>query len=293
MTGTPQYVADSPLGGRRDLGDLVGSEAADTDDAGTEDYWPRLPISYGPPPTHLENAVKEVGYIMLLLTTFNVPDDGSGDISCISKLLLSLESRDDITKSVLEYTSFEPAFRRLANEKSFSENNAQKIASRAAALKQHWEKTRQDHPNCPQDIVYPPLLSGVPDKPENWKLELTDKAMEEAERYYHALKTQRQYAYRCFQTKPPMPMAWVPQGGDAWAKTARAKVESGDLFHSRLWSPVWMDFGLASIDVMFGMEAAGLTQDEMDEYHDASRTMSGMRTDFQGRVLRSEDILRA
>lgn len=59
MTGRPQYVADSPLGGRCDLGDLVGSEAADADHGSAEDYWPRIPLSYGPPPTHLENAVKE------------------------------------------------------------------------------------------------------------------------------------------------------------------------------------------------------------------------------------------
>lgn len=59
MTNPPQYVADSPLGGRVDLGNLVGSEAADADDGSTEDCWPRIPPSYGPPPVHLENAVKE------------------------------------------------------------------------------------------------------------------------------------------------------------------------------------------------------------------------------------------
>lgn len=232
-----------------------------------------------------------VGYITLLLAAFNIPANGGGDVSCISELLLSLETRDDITKLVLEYTSFELALRRLANEKDFPENDALKIAARATALKQHWEKARQDHANGPQDVAYPPLLSAVPDKPKDWKLELSDKAREEAERYYHALKTQRKYAQRCFQAKPPMPMAWVPQGGDAWAKTARAKVESGDLFHSRHWAPVWMSFDLASIDVMFGMEAAGMTQDESDEYYDASGTMSGMRALFQGRDLRSEDVL--
>lgn len=62
MAGLPKYVADSPLGGRVDLGGLVGSQAAVTDDAGTEDYWPRIPPNYGPPPAHLENAVKEGDY---------------------------------------------------------------------------------------------------------------------------------------------------------------------------------------------------------------------------------------
>lgn len=166
------------------------------------------------------------------------------------------------------------------------------IASRATALKQHWEKARQDHPNSPQDVAYPPLLPAVPGKPKDWKLELTDKAKEEAARYYQAFKTKRKYAYRCFQAKPPMPMAWLPQGGDAWAKTARDKVESGDLFHSRHWAPMWMSFELASIDVMFGVEEAGMTQDEMDEYYGTSRTMSEMRALFQGRDFRSVDILR-
>lgn len=234
-----------------------------------------------------------VGYITLLLATFTIPDNGSGDVNCISDLLLSLESRDDITKLVLDYTSFEVALRHLAKEKNLPESGALKIASRATALKQHWEKAGQDHSNSPQDVVYPPLVSALPDKPKDWKLELSDKASEEAERYYHALKTQRKYSQRCFQAKPPMPMAWVPQGGDAWARTARAKVESGDLFHSRHWAPVWMSFELASIDVMFGMDAAGITQDESDEYYEVSGTMSGMRALFQGRDLRSEDILRS
>lgn len=227
------------------------------------------------------------------MARFNVPDNNGGDVSCISDLLLSLESRDDITKLVLDYTSSELALRHLAKEKNFPENDALKIASRATALKQFWDKTGQDHPNSPQDVIYPPLRSAIPDKPKDWKLQLSDKAREEAERYYHALKTQRKYAYRCFQAKPPMPMAWVPQGGDAWAKTARTKVESGDLFHSRHWAPVWMSFELASIDVMFGMEAAGITQDERDEYYDASGTMSGMSELLQGRDLRSEDVLRS
>lgn len=233
-----------------------------------------------------------VGYIALLLTKAKVPDNSSRDVGCISDLLLSLESRNDITKLVLEYTSVEPTLRRLAEEKHFQENDPLKIASRAAALKQHWEKARQGHPNSPQDAVYPPLLSAVGGKPKDWKLELTDKARDEAARYYNALKTKRKYAYRCFQAEPPMPMGWAPESGDAWAKTARTKVESGDLFHSRHWAPIWMDFGLASIDVMFGMEAAGMTQDEMDEYYDASGTMAGMTALFEEKDLLRKDVLK-
>lgn len=61
MARLRQYVVDSPLGGRVDLGDLVGSESTGADNA-TEDYWPRIPPSYGPPPAHLEDAVKEGSY---------------------------------------------------------------------------------------------------------------------------------------------------------------------------------------------------------------------------------------
>lgn len=64
MTSPPKYVVDSPLGGRYDLGDLVGSEAA-PDGGSTEDYWPRIPPSYGPPPAHLEDAVMEGSYAPL------------------------------------------------------------------------------------------------------------------------------------------------------------------------------------------------------------------------------------
>lgn len=232
-----------------------------------------------------------VGYITLLLAKFNLPADGSADVSCISDLLLSLETRDDITKLVLEYTLFKPALRRLARAKTFSENNNLNIASRAIALQKHWDKTSLDHRWSSQDIVYPPLMSAVPNKPKCWELQLTEKARKEAERYYHALKTQRKYAYRCFQAKPPKPMAWAPQSGDAWAKTACAKVKSGDLFHSRDWNPVWMDFEFASIDVMLGMEAAGMTQDEIDDYYDAMKSRTEMKKFYRGRDLRSEGIL--
>lgn len=197
-----------------------------------------------------------------------------------------------MTRLVLEYTLFDLALRRLAKEKAFPENDALKIDSRATALKQHLDRIRQDHRYSPQDVVYPPLRSVVPDKPKDWKLELTDKANDEAEKYYEALKTRRKYAHRCFQAKPPMPMGWLPKGGKAWAKTARAKVQSGDLFDSRHWAPIWMDFELASTDVLLGMKVAGLTQDESDEYYDAMRTMTAMKKQFHSRDLRSEDILR-
>lgn len=226
------------------------------------------------------------------MAKFNVPADGSVDFSCVSDLLLSLESRNDITKLILEYSLFKPALRLLAREKTFSEINDLKIASRATALQKHWEKTSLDHSWSSQDVAYPPLLSALPNKPKDWKLQLTEMAMEDAERYYHALKTQRKYAYRCFQAKPPKPMAWAPQSGDAWAKTARIKVKSGDLIHSRDWSPVWMGFEFASIDVMLGMEVAGMTQDEIDEYYDAMRSRTEMKKVYQGRDVRSEDMLR-
>lgn len=174
----------------------------------------------------------------------------------------------------------------------FPENDEFKITSRAAALNEHWKKIRQDRPRNPDDVHYPPLVPAPSDKPKDWQIAFTDSAREEAERYYQALKTQREYAYRFWQTKPPMPMGWAPQDGDAWAKTARAKVESGDLFHSRLWSPIWMDFGLASMDVLFAREESGMTQEETDEYLNASTTAREMGTSLQGRNLRSEDILK-
>lgn len=221
------------------------------------------------------------------------PDNGSGDVRCVSDLLLSLETRDDITELVLEYTSYDFALRNLAKMvKDTPEIDTLKIASRATALKEHWANTRRDRSNGPEDIVYPPMLSSAPDKPKDWKLELTEKGREEAERYYNAIKTQRTYAYRCFQNKPPMPMGWAPKTGDAWAKTARAKVEAGDLFHSRDWTPLWSGFDLASMDVFFGMDEAGMTQDEKDEYFAASDTMSGMKALFQGRDLSKEDVLK-
>jgi hypothetical protein len=57
MNGT-EYAADSVLGGPVDVSGWVGSKATYTVDASSEDYWPRIPTSYGPSPAHLENAVE-------------------------------------------------------------------------------------------------------------------------------------------------------------------------------------------------------------------------------------------
>ncbi|KAG8158637.1 hypothetical protein KVR01_011759 [Diaporthe batatas] len=291
MARLPRYVVDSPLGGRVDLGNLVGSESTGTENA-TEDYWPRIPPSYGPPPAHLEDAVKEVGYICLLLSKTTAPDNGTGDVSCISKLLASLETRHDITKLVLEYTEYERALRHLEDfVKDTPEIDTLNIGPRATALKQHWANIRaQDESSGPQDVAYPPLLWPAPNA-MSLKVEFTAKGKEEAKKYYRALKTEREYYYRCFQASPPMPMGWAPKDEDAWAKTARDKVESGDLFHSRHWTPLWEGFGLASIGVMIGMETAVMTPAELDEYHGARDAMNDMSASFQGRGLEREGLL--
>jgi hypothetical protein len=70
-----------------------------------------------------------------------------------------------------------------------------------------------------QDLVYAPLPSAVPSKPQGWKLELTDKAKDEAEMLFRGLKTEGTYAYRYYQAKPPMPMGWAPKDGGAWLET--------------------------------------------------------------------------
>jgi len=206
--------------------------------------------------------------------------------------LLSLESRDDVTNFALEYTSFEPALRRLAKWKDFPDNDALKIASRAAALNRHWKDSSHTSKSG-QDVVYAPLLSAVPNKPQGWKLELTDAAGQEAERYYHALKTRRNTAYRYYQAKPPKPMGWAPQDGNAWAETPGDKIKSGDLFHSPAWSPIWMSFDLASIDLLMGMEEVGIPEEERRECFGALATKNEMRELVKGRDLRSEDILRS
>lgn len=212
----------------------------------------------------------------------------------MSKLLQSLETRHDITNLVLEYTEYERALRHLADfVKDTPEINTLNIGPRATALKQHWANIRaQDESAGPQDVVYPPLLSPAPNA-DGLKVEFTAKGKEEAEKYYHALKTQRQYYYRCFQAKPPMPMGWAPKNGDAWAKTARNKVESGDLFHSPDWIPIWEGFGLASIGVMIDSlgATATMTQAEMDEQRATRDTMRDMGDSFQGRDLEREGVL--
>lgn len=214
----------------------------------------------------------------------------------MSRLLTSLETRHDITKLVLEYTKYDRALDHLADfVKDTPEVGTLDIGPRATALKRHWANIRQqDESRGPQDASYPPLLWPAPNA-DGLKVEFTAKGKEEADKYYHALKSQREYYYRCFQAKPPMPMGWAPKVDDAWEKTPRDKVESGDLFHSPYWIPLWSGFGLASIGVMGGsnMEAAGISQAELDEFYKTANEMRDMEASFQGRNLAREGILEA
>ncbi|MGH7963397.1 MAG: hypothetical protein ACRERD_16510, partial [Candidatus Binatia bacterium] len=74
-----------------------------------------------------------VAYISLLLTS-HAPPHPDDDLNLLSLLLLSLETRRDISQRLLQYTEAEGALRDVYQKCDPAEANAFDLASRAKAL---------------------------------------------------------------------------------------------------------------------------------------------------------------
>lgn len=178
---------------------------------------------------------------MTLLPT-PLPDD---DLQFCSDVLLSLETRKDITARVLMYA---PVYKTLPHIRHTvpGDDESFDIVRRAKALSKHWKQLKQqfrdtfDEWDSTADLAYPPLVTSMPDgKPTSWKLQLDEQRVEEARKLHSYFKSKRLHALSYFRDHRPTPMAWVPADGAAWKETARDKIESGDLYHSKRWSPLY------------------------------------------------------
>jgi hypothetical protein len=192
--------------------------------------------------------------LQMTLLPCPLPDD---DVGFCSDILLSLETRDDITAQVLVHASVDKAVLCVGNTTAKGSPMAD-FATRAKALQKHWQELDKrfrdstDPYDVTADAAYPPLMTTMPEgKPPSWKLELDEHRAEEARRLYAAFKARRLNALSYFRIHRPRPMGWAPVNGDAWRETERSKIESGELYHSKSWTPMYMSWNLQSFDVPY------------------------------------------
>ncbi|PQE23756.1 hypothetical protein CJF30_00008736 [Rutstroemia sp. NJR-2017a BBW] len=267
----PKYVIDRILGGTASYDDIVGPGAPESSTP-RERVWPAIPLEYCPPSPEIENAVKEVGYILeylrRVLTPKPLPDD---DLQLMSDYLLSLETRDDLTVHVLRQTEARSRIG-LLKRILLDDDTTYNFESRAIALEKHWSSIESlTSKSTPQEMLadrrVAPLRAELPDdKPAGWKLDLGETRAAEAQRQ---LELNNIWKNRCIKywttVKPPRTIGWVPLVGDAWNKVPRSDLENGDLFFTPYFTPIWESFGLASMDASFWTDPNS-TPEEEDEY---------------------------
>ncbi|KAH8655828.1 hypothetical protein BX600DRAFT_470383 [Xylariales sp. PMI_506] len=268
-SNSPRFVPDLPLGGMGNLDALVGSgPSPETRAEPQERVWPDVPPQFELPPASLDDAVREVNYIsdVLRMTLLPTPLPGD-DIEFCSDILLSFETRSDITKRVIEYTEADKVIALMSDRRSRectipNDEEQFNILKRAQALNKHWKELghkfhkTSDPFDGSADVAYPPLvtLTELPEgkKPPSWKLELNAERAQEADKLHASFRAQRLHGLSYFRTKRPVPMGWAPvKGADAWQQTERAKIESGDLWNSRRWIPIYRSWWLQKFDVPF------------------------------------------
>ncbi|PQE17436.1 hypothetical protein CJF32_00008669 [Rutstroemia sp. NJR-2017a WRK4] len=267
----PKYVIDRILGGTASYDDIVGPGAPESSTP-RERVWPAIPLEYCPPSPEIENAVKEVGYILeylgRVLTPTPLPDD---DLQLLSDYLLSLETRDDLTVHVLRQTEAKSKIS-VVSRIRLNDDTRYNFKSRATALEKHWSSIESfTSKSTPKEMLadrpVAPISIELPDdKPAGWKLDLGETRAAEAQR---RLELNNIWKNRCIKywttVKPPRTIGWAPLSGDAWKKVPRADLENGDLFFTPYFIPIWESFGLASMDASFWTDPSN-TPEEEDEY---------------------------
>ncbi|KAH8883356.1 hypothetical protein GQ53DRAFT_753022 [Thozetella sp. PMI_491] len=305
MRAPPKFVPDSPFGASSfTLEALLGPEAPPEENVDRppaaetplEQVWPHVPASYAPAPDHLDDAVREVGYIVQVLrATLHPTPLPEDDLDFCSDLLLSLETRDDITSRVIGYAD---ADSNLSQISSPPHGDPSGLAERTKALRAHWSRLRTEFSETRKtskdvdpyaDVAYPPLVTSLPaGKPEGWRLQLDEHHAEEANRLHAAWRSRRVHALAYFSDYPPQPMGWIPLNDDAWTKTDRNKISAGDLYHSSDWEPMYMGFEMQLIDIPFEWkhpdEKEQEAQESALEFHiqwmDKMRQMSKQREEW-------------
>ncbi|KFA45613.1 hypothetical protein S40293_08627 [Stachybotrys chartarum IBT 40293] len=294
------YVATGPLGGTFDTNTICANAAAGNSSARpdpsenlNEDYWPRVPIDYQPPAPHLNDAVREVGYLVALLRTCPQPTDSSTNLECYSDILLSLETRDDLTKLVLDFTEAKDTINAMFRFAKTLSNDSFRLGERARALDKHWRDTVKNKPSHPRDdIPITPFLAVPEGKPAGWKLQLSETAAEDAARMHAVRVDHLAHGSSYYQVHPPQPMGWSPVDKDAWARTDPEKVKAGNLYYSKHWRPIRMSCQLSMIDIPFSWKHPDWDDEKLKQFQEGKRWEWEWTERMKEKELRGEDVLK-
>lgn len=186
----------------------------------------------------------------------------------MSDYILSLETRTDITAHILLHTS---ARIKMLNIQRIhmKDDLIHSFKSRAAALAKYWG----DHElaivkSSPKEILtdrpIPPFITSLPsDKPAAWTLHLSHTQKAEANRQLFLLNTHKNRCIKYWSTvKPPRAIGWAPVDGEAWKKVPRKDIESGELYHTPYFKPIWEGFEMACFDVAFWKDPNSTEEEE-------------------------------
>ena len=231
----------------------------------------------------------------MALSPAPLPDD---DLELCSDILLSLETRDDITTRVLENTLADEMISNISQLAANPDDSHLNLVIRAGSLERHWKAishTFRDSDSVRDrtvDNIYPPFLTVLPDnKPESWKLKLTNEQADEAGKLYAAYKCKKSRALSYFRLNPPQPMAWTPRDSDAWNDISGADGHAVSLYHRSDWTPIYMSWGLQVVDVPLRWRHPDSGEEEVQEYHNAVKfNSSWLQKKIQMRKDREEAL---
>lgn len=224
--------------------------------------------------------------LQTLRTTLSPTPLPEDDLHLLSEFLLSLETRTDLTTHVLLNTDIDTQLLSVQRCKVFPDDSQFNFSARARALKDHItafnRKTEAENTagGPLPDTSLPPLKTA----PEERTLKLTESQSQHAEEDYASYIQSKRHAYSYFIKHPPVPMAWSPKTGDAWKNTDRHLVESGNLYFSDQWKPMYMSFAMQRMDVPFSWvnpEEGEVSKEVKDERMKASMKITDRSLDMR------------
>jgi hypothetical protein len=249
-------------------------------------------------PADQDVALREVLFITgTLRDTFlptSLPEED--DYEFLSRLLRSLETRDDISWTTLHETGAERTIMAIANRRRYFAAEPFGLTARFAKLHEHWyrlqrEEGKPERWEAEHDTTFlPPLLKtrgldgeGAVDSSTRGgvaELLLSAEQREEVDERYAEWRKDRDRKVSYLKIHPPAPIAWVPlpkkEGGirAAWDEAMQGgAVEAGKRVADRLlvaspkWKPIYGDL-LAEM-VPIGWMAPGeeeMTSEELERW---------------------------
>ena len=270
-------------------------------------------------PADQETAVKEVLFIKeTLRDTFlptSVPDED--DYELMSKLVRSLETRDDISWTTLVETSVQDTISAIANrrEASFAPEPL-KLTDRFERLRWHWSRLqteggKPERWEVEHDTTFlPPLLKtkgldGEGEVEPGWGLAavLSDEQRVRMEERYAEWKKDRDRKVAYLKVHPPTPMAWSPVPTEQSARRAAWEevmedgvVDVGKQVDPRLvaaspkWRPIYGDLVLEIVPFEWKGEGdKEITSEEADLLVEKMKRGMELRTE---RIKKQNEVQR-